>query len=803
VGVRVTARQVEPHFGMTMHTRQDSSSPLIALLLGIVVCSMAGFASADPPTRVARLGYLDGPVSFSPAGENEWVAAPLNRPLVTGDRLWADAGARVELQIGGTAIRLGGATSVTLLNLDDRVAQVQLAQGTLNIRVRYLDPDQVVEIDTPNLAYAILRPGQYRISVDPDGNATEVRTGAGQAEAYGEGATYLVDAGRAYRFFGTGLRDYEILAFPAIDEFERWALQRDRGFDNSISARYVSRDVIGYQDLDAYGTWRAVPEYGNVWVPTRVRADWVPYRDGHWAWIEPWGWTWVDDAPWGFAVSHYGRWAYLGGSWGWIPGPAVARAVYAPALVAFIGGSNFQVAIASGGAVGWFPLGPRDVYRPGYSVSRNYFTNVNVSNTTINNTYVTNVYNNTNVTNVTYANQHVRGAVVSVPTTAFAQSQPVARTALQLPHDQMMRAPVNTVAAVAPTRTSVLGTASRGTPPPPQALERPVVARRAPPAAPIGFAAKERALAGNPGRPIDAPALAGLRTATPVAAPKVEVIVPSRNAGPAVAPPPQTNPRSKGEQAAPPQPGVPPATRPQPTPAAPPTGQPPQRGPGLQQGGPSATPPGSESASPPQRGAAAPPQGAPSLPPQGTPPTPPQAGRKVEQGSPPVNPPASMRPPQANGPAPTPVLPEPRGRPETRGQPSTPAPVAPPPAVARPPQTTAPAPAPVQVAPEQRNKPDVLNQPRPPAPAATPPVPPAPQEQQRARPESTAAPRPMPPPGVPPAPASAAPPVSRQAGAPPPSAPPAKVEQRRNEPRPAGDKKVDEPPKGDEDPKRR
>ena len=398
-------------------------------------------------------------------------------------------------------IRLGAATSVTLLNLDDRVAQLQLAQGTLNVRVRRLDPDQVVEIDTPNLAYVIRRPGQYRVSVDPDGNATEVRTSNGQAEVYGEGASYVVDAGRAYRFVGTGLREYENLALPGIDEFDRWAQERDRGYDNSISARYVSRDVIGSEDLDAYGTWRAVPEYGNVWMPTRVSSGWAPYRDGHWAWVDPWGWTWVDEAPWGFAVSHYGRWASIGGSWGWIPGPVAARAVYAPALVAFVGGNNFAVSISSGGgAVGWFPLGPRDVYRPAYPVSRTYFTNVNVSNTVINTTNITNVYNNPNVTNVTYVNQQVPGAVVAVPTTAFVQSQPVARAVLNVPHDAVVRAPVTAVAAVAPMPVSVRGAAPQGPKPPAQALERPVVAKSVPPPATVGFAAKERALAGQPGQ---------------------------------------------------------------------------------------------------------------------------------------------------------------------------------------------------------------------------------------------------------------------------------------------------------------
>ena len=114
----------EPHHRkMAMPIQQRGASRMIAFLLGITVLALAGMAQADPPSRVARVGYLSGPVTFSPGGEDDWVAISLNRPLVTGDRVWADRGARAELQIGAAAIRVGEFTSVTLLDLADRVAQ--------------------------------------------------------------------------------------------------------------------------------------------------------------------------------------------------------------------------------------------------------------------------------------------------------------------------------------------------------------------------------------------------------------------------------------------------------------------------------------------------------------------------------------------------------------------------------------------------------------------------------------------------------------------------------------------------------
>ena len=85
------------------------------------------------------------------------------------------------------------------------------------------------------------------------------------------------------------------------------------------SVQYVSREMVGYEDLDDFGVWRPVPEYGVVWFPSSVPLGWAPYRFGHWIWVEPWGWTWVDDMPWGFAPFHYGRWAFVQGAWVWVP----------------------------------------------------------------------------------------------------------------------------------------------------------------------------------------------------------------------------------------------------------------------------------------------------------------------------------------------------------------------------------------------------------------------------------------------------------------------------------------------------
>ena len=500
----------------------------------------------DPPGRVARLNYLRGSVSFQPAGETDWVPAVVNRPMTTGDRLWADNGARAEMHIGSATIRLDTNTGFSFLNLDDRTVQVQLSEGTLNIRVKRVDPDEILEVDAPNLAFSILQPGQYRIQASEDGNSTIVIVRSGQGEATGGGRTYTVNSGLSGTFTGTDSLQADIYRSADNDEFDSWSQDRDRHDDGSRSARYVSHDVVGYEDLDDNGTWRSVPNYGDIWVP-RVAAGWAPYRDGHWAWISPWGWTWVDDEPWGYAPFHYGRWVNVEGSWGWVPGPVAVRPVYAPALVAFIGGPRFGLAISVGGGggdVGWFPLGPREVYVPGYNTSRAYVNRVNVSNTTVNNTTITNVYNTqvtninnntTNRTEITYVNKTVPGGVTAVPQSAFTNAQPVARAAVRVDAQQIASAPVNSRAAFVPTKSSVLGTSApndaRIAHPPAAVAARTVVAKTPPPPPPVPFEKQQQSLAAHPGQPLAKTEVQNLRPANaPPAQPLVRQAPPGKPA---------------------------------------------------------------------------------------------------------------------------------------------------------------------------------------------------------------------------------------------------------------------------------
>jgi FecR protein len=494
--------------------------------LALFVSAAALSAFADPPSRAVRLEYISGSVSMQPGGVNDWVAAVVNRPLTSSDRVWTDKAARAELHLGSAGLRMNDETSLTLTNVSDDIVQVELDQGTLNLHIRHLFGGETYEIDTPNQAFTILKAGDYRFDVDPNADTTSVTVWRGEGEANGEGPGVKLRSGQQASFTGGTSLQHQMASAPGFDGFDDWCRVRDDREDHAKSYQYVSADVVGADELDQYGTWRTVGTYGPVWVPA-VAPGWAPYHYGHWVWVEPWGWTWVDDAPWGYAPCHYGRWVNTGGFWAWAPGPmVVARPVYAPALVAWVGGPHFGVGLSfgGGGGVGWFALGWGEPYVPSYQVSREYFQQVNVSNTRITNiTNVTNNYYvannnttivNTNIQNIHYANQTVNGAVTAVPTRAMTNSESVSRAAVMVPASEVRAGAFATAAPVAPARTSVLGVnaAAHAPIPPAQIGARPVVSHMAPPPKPVPFEAKQEALARNPGRPLDKQAEADLRT---------------------------------------------------------------------------------------------------------------------------------------------------------------------------------------------------------------------------------------------------------------------------------------------------
>jgi hypothetical protein len=457
----------------------------------------------DPPSRVARISVADGSVSIQPGSTGDWGDAAKNRPVTINDRIWVDKDSRAELQAGQITIHLGSMTALSFLNLDQNVTQIRLPEGKINFRVREIRQGENYEVDTPNLAFTVKQAGAFRIDVNENGDGTSVSVIRGAGEIAASGQVYPVNAGERYDVTGTE-GNVAVNSAPAAepDDLDRWAQQRDVAEDNSASSRYVNRDVLGYGDLDDYGTWRQEPDNGNVWVPNNVPPDWAPYSNGYWTYIGPWGWTWVDYAPWGFAPFHYGRWNWYGSYWGWSPGPIWAYPYYGPAFVGFLGGFGFGFGF---GLHAWFPLGWGEPFHPWYHCGVGYWRNVNAHNTFINNFHNNVAYYN----HYNYAYAHNPRAVTTASHNAFVNGQTINRSSQHLTEASLRGAQVTNRINATPTHASYFGAAnahSNVARPINNVQNRSVMARTTPATAASGVRTMN-AMSHTPNRPMSAHAM--------------------------------------------------------------------------------------------------------------------------------------------------------------------------------------------------------------------------------------------------------------------------------------------------------
>ncbi|MFI5244064.1 MAG: DUF6600 domain-containing protein [Gemmatimonadales bacterium] len=497
--------------------------------------SQAASASEDPPSRVARLSSLQGGVSLQTSGSSDWGTATLNSSITTGDRLVAEDGGRAELEIGPLAARIGSSTDVTVTSLTDGLLQLGVPAGTLRLSVYRMNPGDTIEVDTPNGAVSVLAPGNYRIATGAGGEQTIVSVESGRAELSGPNLSQVVEGGRTVRLMaGDGGVQVANVPRPGPDGFDSWSSYRDGVLANpaSQSAAYVNPDIPGVQDLDANGRWENDAVNGPVWYPTVIVAGWAPYRFGRWGWVEPWGWVWIADEPWGFAPFHYGRWAFVRNRWGWMPGPRIGRPYYAPALVAFADGGGFGVGI---GVTAWFPLGPRDPFLPWYHHDERYLRAVNGANVR----GVTDIGVFVHVQDVErfhYANR--ANAMTVVRTDAFAAGRPVAREVVKVAPERIATAHIAPHPGVVPSREAAIGgvivprpraavqrMSAGPAPATPRAqaptkasitqVARPLVVRSPAPPASLPFEMRQKAIAEHPGRPLEPQQIRNLRAGRP------------------------------------------------------------------------------------------------------------------------------------------------------------------------------------------------------------------------------------------------------------------------------------------------
>lgn len=340
-------------------SRKIIRSAVLAALAGL--CS---FALADPPAMVGRISAVQGQVTL--VGDDEPVAAGLNWPVTGASHLTTASGGRTEFRVGSTAVRLDGDSDLEITELDDELLRLRLNYGSVSIRVRSPELLRDFELSTPQARVTLLEPGLLRVDVERVADTSQVSVLAGSARVDGAGSSVTVGPGRHVDVSSVDVGT----SVARRDGFDVWSDERDRAAEVVVASRFVSTGMTGYEELDRNGSWSDSVEYGALWTPRNVAVDWAPYRDGRWVWLAPWGWTWVDNAPWAYAPSHYGRWVVVNRRWCWAPGRPAGRPVWAPALVGWVGGDGFVRDHRPG--LGWFPLSPRERYVPPYRVSSDH-----------------------------------------------------------------------------------------------------------------------------------------------------------------------------------------------------------------------------------------------------------------------------------------------------------------------------------------------------------------------------------------------------------------------------------------------
>jgi hypothetical protein len=397
---------------------------MLRLLLAAMLMFGAGLALAqdDPPGRVGRIAALHGEVWVFDAEQGDWVAATRNRPLTHADRISTTAAGNAELRIGSTTLYLGSGSELEALRLDDDAMVFQLHQGSLAMRVRSREIAAELQLVTAEGSFQPERAGLYR--VDRRDDSSDASVWRGELRFRSDDTTLVLQPGQRaeFEYDDRQRQTRSRWLTPLNDDFARAVLREDQAEERSVASRYVSPEMTGIEDLDQYGRWQQHPDIGAIWIPSTVAVGWAPYRQGHWAWLLPWGWTWVDDAPWGFAPFHYGRWLWWGGNWCWSPGPRVARPVFAPALVGWVGGAQAQVVVTIGGrrqpAVGWIPLAPHEAYRPAYRTSPGYMNRINP-------------YPQRDGGHRGYRNRSAPGAITLLPTNSMLPHKPIAGVAVR------------------------------------------------------------------------------------------------------------------------------------------------------------------------------------------------------------------------------------------------------------------------------------------------------------------------------------------------------------------------------------
>lgn len=429
-----------------------------------------------------RLSFIDGEVSYWRQGAEDWVRARRNLALAEGDALYADKGANFEVQFDSRSfVRADADSQLSLLNQDEHNIQFKVTRGLVSFDIRSMTVGDSVEISTPDAVFVIEHPGYYRVDVNSRDAHFITRRGGRATVTTADGRSLSIYPSEDIVVTGGNPVQVATYAAPPTDAWDRWNDARTDRIGESVSSRYLPPDVYGAEELDHYGSWRVVADYGSVWIPRGMAPGWAPYSTGSWAWDPYYEWTWIDDAPWGWAPFHYGRWVRIDGYWAWAPGPVVRRSVYSPALVAFMihdGDVSVRLSIGLPG-LWWVALSWGEPVLPWWGHHKRRWhprwdgwggprvvNNVVINQTTI-----------INVGDIHFHNARHPRAVLTLPSDRFGREPVHATAETRYRHEQFM--PLRD-GLPKPSRASLIGGAPKGVQPPREVVTRPVVSTRPP-----------------------------------------------------------------------------------------------------------------------------------------------------------------------------------------------------------------------------------------------------------------------------------------------------------------------------------
>jgi hypothetical protein len=293
----------------------------LGLTLSVPTSILAQGQPGDPPARVGRLAQLSGTVSFHTSDQDQWTRATLNYPVTSGNSFWTEPKAHAALEVGANRLYLDPSTELDLGTLNDESLVASLPQGGVFLSLAVASSNDQYEIDTPRGTVTLSEPGGYEVVAGDSDNPTVVTVLKGSAEFAAGNVHLTVDARQSAAVWGSD-QIYITMGVAQDDGLVRYVRAQERPYAAAQTrppappaaqaparqpppsvpydttgagndqpppgepASYEAPTMTGYQDLDRYGRWHDTPSYGRVWFPD-VRPGWAPYRDGHWAYVQP------------------------------------------------------------------------------------------------------------------------------------------------------------------------------------------------------------------------------------------------------------------------------------------------------------------------------------------------------------------------------------------------------------------------------------------------------------------------------------------------------------------------------------